>query len=90
MYLLCCNILVFQIYQITPAWKESAPGDFDSVVKLLEELCSTNDLHSYGFSMNIEPFNMHTPAPNRCVVCEVYVQIYYVHCTHSFLCVQRS
>jgi hypothetical protein len=52
--------------QIHPEWKENSSGDFNGVVQLLEELCAKDVLHSYGFSMNIEPFNMHTPAPNRC------------------------
>lgn len=61
------TIYAFALFvQIHPEWKEGSYGDFPGVTRLLEELCVSGDLHAYGFSMNIEPFNMHTPAPNRC------------------------
>ena len=64
--------------QVDPQWKEGAYGNFLDVVRYLEELCQDNVLHGYGFSMSLEPFNMHTPAPNRCVLVFLYALVVFM------------
>lgn len=43
-------------------WKEGHYGDYPSVVQFLEELCEKKIIHAYGFTLDLEPFNHHTPA----------------------------
>ncbi|CAE7777483.1 unnamed protein product, partial [Symbiodinium microadriaticum] len=42
-------------------WKENYEYHHNNCMQFLDELCAGGILHSYGFSLDIEPFTQHTP-----------------------------
>jgi hypothetical protein len=47
--------------QYDSEWKEGHVGNFEECMVFMEQLCENKILHSYGFTLDLEPFNQHTP-----------------------------